>query len=213
MRKLFFRALLIFCCAAPAAAQSDDVPRAEFFAGYSVMRINYEVEVERGDPPMLTVLGFDGRQTLHGFNVSAAGYLTGNFGLAGDFSGHFKTNRLPDPLGDDVRTRVRVYNVLGGPQYKFRHGGRALPFVRALAGVAHTRSTTSVASINTAHAISSTDFALALGGGLDVSAGDRFDLRVFQADYNPVFLSRGNELGFGKSRADNVRFSFGVVFK
>lgn len=213
MRKLFFRALLICCCAAPAAAQSDDTPRAEFFAGYSVMRINYEVEVERSDPPSLSVVGFDGKQTLHGFNVSAAGYVAGNFALAGDFSGHFKTNRLPDPLGDDIRTRIRVFNVLGGPQYKFRNGGRALPFVRAMAGVAHTRSTISVPSINVAHTTSSTDFALALGGGLDVRVSDSFDLRVFQADYNPVFLSRGNELGFGKSRADNVRFSFGVVFK
>jgi opacity protein-like surface antigen len=212
MGKLFFRALLIFCCAAPAAAQSDDAPRAEFFAGYSVLKTKYRVEVPPG-PPALSVVGFRGEQTLNGFNASAAGYVTRGFGFAGDFSGHFTTNRLPDPLGDDIRTRIRVFNVLGGPQYKFRDGGRALPFVRAMAGVAHTRSTIRVRSINVASTTSSTDFALALGGGLDVPVSDHFDLRVFQADYNPVFLSRGNELGFGKSRADNVRFSFGVVFK
>ena len=212
MGKLFFRAILICCCAAPAAAQSDDAPRAEFFAGYSVLKTKYRVEVPPG-PPALSVVGFRGEQTLHGFNASATGYVTRGFGFTGDFSGHFTTNRLPDPLGDDIRTRIRVFNLLGGPQYKFRDGGRAQPFVRALAGVAHTRSTISVASINVASTTSSTDFALALGGGLDVRVSERFDLRVFQADYNPVFLSRGNELGFGKSRADNVRFSFGVVFK
>jgi opacity protein-like surface antigen len=212
MGKLFFRALVICCCAAPAAAQSDDAPRAEFFSGYSVLKTKYRVEIPPG-PPSLSVVGFRGEQNLHGFNASATGYATRGFGFTGDFSAHFTTNRLPDPLGDDIRTRIRVFNVLGGPQYKFRNGGRALPFVRALAGVAHTRSTISVAGIDAASTTSSTDFALALGGGLDVSVSESFDLRVLQGDYNPVFLRRGNELGFGKSRADNVRFSFGVVFK
>ena len=42
---------------------------------------------------------------------------------------------------------------------------------------------------------------------------ERVEVRVFQVDYNPIFLSSGNELGFGNKRADNVRFSFGVVIK
>lgn len=212
MRKLIFSALLLFCCAAPAAAQSDDEARAEFFAGYSVLKTKYRVEVHPG-PPALSVIGFSGEQTLHGFNASATGYVTRGLGFTGDFSGHFTTDRLPEPNGEDIRTRIRVYNLLGGPQYKFRNDSRALPFVRAMAGVAHTRSTIRVESINVASTTSSTDFALALGGGLDVRVSERFDLRVLQADYTPIFLSRGNELGFGKSRADNVRFSFGVVFK
>ena len=54
---------------------------------------------------------------------------------------------------------------------------------------------------------------MAIGGGVDVRVNDRIAVRVFQADYNPIFLSGGNELGFGNTRADNVRFSFGVVFK
>jgi opacity protein-like surface antigen len=211
MRKLFFAALLVSCCAARAAAQSDGHPRAEFFGGYSVMRTDYEPE--RTSPPMLTVVSFSGQQTLHGFNASATGYLTKGFGLTGDFSGHYTTNRLADPLGGDIKTRIRVYNALGGPQYKFRNDGRVAPFARALAGVAHTSARLSVDSLNVSQTSSSTDFALALGGGLDVRVNDSVELRVFQADYNPIFLSRGNELGFGRSRADNVRFSFGLVFK
>ncbi len=42
---------------------------------------------------------------------------------------------------------------------------------------------------------------------------ERVDFRVFQADYNPIFLSSRNDLGFGNKCADNVRFSFGVVIK
>jgi len=82
-----------------------------------------------------------------------------------------------------------------------------------LAGVGNTRSRLEVPSLNVRETLSSTDFALALGGGVDVRVSERVALRVFQFDYNPIFLSSNNELGFGNTRADNVRFSFGVVFK
>jgi opacity protein-like surface antigen len=211
MRKLCFGTLLFFCCVPLAAAQSDDSPRVEFFAGYSVLRTRYEAE--QPNPPMPVIVAFPGKQTLNGFNVSATGYLTQGFGLTGDFSGHFKTNSVPDPLGGNIETKIRVFNILGGPQYRFHNNSRVAPFVRILAGVAHTRAGLEVPSLNSSDTASSTDFALAIGGGLDIRVNDRIDLRVFQADYNPTFLSDRNELGFGNTRADNVRFSFGVVFK
>ena len=211
MHRLCFITLLILCCVPLAAAQSDDSPRIEFFAGYSVLRTDYEAE--QPDPPMPVIVAFSGKQTLNGFNVSATGYLTKGFGLTGDFSGHFKTNSVPDPLGGNIETKIRVFNILGGPQYEFRNNSRVTPFVRILAGIAHTSARLEVSSLNSRDTASSTDFALALGGGLDIRVNDRIDLRVFQADYNPIFLSARNELGFGNTRADNVRFSFGVVFK
>jgi opacity protein-like surface antigen len=183
----------------------------EFFAGYSVLRTNYEAELP--NPPMPVIVAFSGKQTLNGFNVSATGYLTERFGLTGDFSGHFKTNSVPDPLGGNIATKIRVFNILGGPQYNFRNDSRVTPFVRILAGVAHTRARLEVPSLNSSDTASSTDFALAISGGLDIRLNDRIDLRVFQADYNPIFLSDRNQLGFGNRRADNVRFSFGLVFK
>lgn len=120
---------------------------------------------------------------------------------------------MADPLGGNIETKIRIFNILGGPQYKFRNNSRVAPFVRVLAGVAQTHARLTVPSLNTGDTASSTDFALAIGGGVDVRVNDRIALRVFQADYNPIFLSDGNELGFGNTRADNVRFSFGVVFK
>ena len=213
MHKLFFGFLLILCCVPLAVAQSDDRSRFEFFGGYSVMRIDYEPEPI--DPRFQTpiIVAFDPKQTLHGFNASATINLTGGFGLTGDFSGHFKTRSVPDPLGGNITNRVRIYNLLGGPQYRFGGARRVTPFVRALAGVASTRSKLEAPSLNATDDLSSTDFALALGGGVDVRVSDRVVLRVFQVDYNPIFLSSINELGFGKVRADNVRFSFGVVIR
>ena len=208
----FLFLFLLFCSASFAAAQSNDYSRAEFFAGYSVLAANYDVEIPVPFIPVITA--FNGKQTLkNGFNVSATGYLIKGFGLTGDFSAHFKTNRRPSALGGNIETRIRVFNATGGPQYKFRNASRLTPFVRALAGIGMTRSKLTITRNNVSDTSSSTDLALMIGGGLDVRVNKHVDLRVFQADYNPIFLRRGNELGFGESRADNVRYSFGVVFK
>ena len=212
MHKICFITLLVFCCVPLAAAQSTDKPGVEFFAGYSVLKTNYEAEPPP-TPFTLIIVAFDGKQTLNGFNVAGTKYLTKGFGLTGDFSGHFHTRTLADPLGGTNATKVRVFNILAGPHYKFRNNSRFAPFVHMLAGVANTRARLEFPSLNSTETLSSTDFALAMGGGLDIRVNDRIDVRVFQADYNPIFLSAGNELGFGNTRADNFRFSFGVVFR
>jgi len=209
MRKLLLVAFLVLGYAPFAVAQSDS-SRAELFAGYSILRTDYKAK--QTNPPMPVIVFFRGDQTLNGFNVSGTGYFSRRFGITGDFSGHFKTNSLADPLGGNIETRIRIFNVLGGPQYKFRNNSRATPFVHALAGITHTRARLSVASLRTSETRSSTDFALALGGGLDVRVSDRIALRVIQLDYSPVFLRSNNELGFSGT-ANNVRFSFGVVFR
>ena len=213
MHQLFFASVLILCCVPLAVAQSADRSHFEFFGGYSVLRTKYEAKPTDPRTQMPTIVAFAGKQTFNGFNGSGTVYLTEGFGVTGDFSAHFKTNSVADPLGGNISTHIRVLNVLGGPQYKFRRNSRVAPFVRALAGIANTRSRLEVPSLNVTETLSSTDFALALGGGVDVRVSERVALRVFQFDYNPIFLSSNNELGFGNTRADNVRFSFGVVFK
>lgn len=122
MYRLMLAALMIFCCALVTAAQSEPRPRAEIFAGYSLLRTDYEAE--QPDPPMPVIVAFSGKQTLNGFNASVTLYLTEGFGLTGDFSGHFKTNSVQDPLGGNIETKIRIFNVLGGPQYKFRNNSR-----------------------------------------------------------------------------------------
>jgi hypothetical protein len=46
---------------------------------------------------------------------------------------------------------------------------------------------------------------MALGGGLDIRANHRIDIRAIQVDYLPVFFSHGRE--------DGLRFSAGVKIK
>ena len=206
MLKLFAMTLLVSLSCIFSVGQSN----AEFFAGYSLLRTNYDVELP--NPPTPVIVAFDGDQTMHGVNVSATGYLRSGFGITGDFSWHLKKLSTPDPGGGTIDTNIQVYNMLGGVQYKFGRNRRVAPFVRVLAGVAHTRSKLTVTSLSVSDTSSSTDFAMALGGGLDIKVNDRIAVRAIQADYNPIFLRNNNELGFNK-RADNFRVSFGIVFR
>lgn len=231
MRKLLFLSLLTALCALPATAQTTaDDRRPEFFVGYS----NLQAE---GLPERNTTTGsfsddlFGERTGLHGINVSATGYLTPRFGLTGDFSYHARDRNFTPVGGGEGDIDTRVINILGGPQVRFPNQTRATPFLRALFGVANTRFNVSSSTqpagggtVTSSFSTNATDFAMALGGGLDVRVGERVGLRVFQIDYNPVFLRDRsiNVLGgagaiqptrLESNRQDNIRLGFGVVFK
>ena len=201
MRKPLLLLLLIVCGAAPAAAQDND-SRFEFFAGYSLLR----ADTEELDEP-LNDFG-----NLNGFNVAATGYLTKRFGVTGDVSVQSQS-KIENFRGGDASVQARAFNYLGGPQVKFRNGTRATPFVRMLAGVTNNRL--DIVSMGENEPISITDFALAIGSGLDVRVSDHIALRLFQIDYNPVFVrSRTvNGVDIDGQRLDNIRFSVGIVFK
>lgn len=126
---------------------------------------------------------------------------------------------------------TRVLNFLAGPQVRFPNQTRATPFLRARFGVANTRFNVSSSTqpaggenVTSTFSTSATDFAMALGGGPDVRVGERVALRVFQIDYNPVFLrDRSISVPGGagaiqptrleSNRQDNIRLGFGVTFK
>jgi opacity protein-like surface antigen len=232
LRKLLYLSLLTLLCALPAAAQTTagDDRRPEFFVGYS----NLQAE---GLPERNTTTGsfsddlFGERTGLHGINVEATGYLTPRFGLTGDFSYHARDRDFTPAGGGEGDIDTRVIQFMGGPQVRFPNQTRATPFLRALFGVANTRfnvsSSTQTAgggNVTSTFSTNATDFAMALGGGLDVRVGERVALRVFQLDYNPVFLRERSISVLGgagaiqptrleSNRQDNIRLGFGVTFK
>ncbi|HEX8073224.1 MAG TPA: outer membrane beta-barrel protein [Pyrinomonadaceae bacterium] len=207
MRKAMLLAVFIFGCAQLAPAQ-DDERKVEFFAGYSYLN----TDLDEPDAPL------DRFDNLDGFNVAATGYITKRFGLTGDFSAYFRNQTEAIP-GGTIRFRSRSFNYLGGPQIRFPNHTRVTPFVHALAGASNNRfAYRATATGATAPAVdvsvSVTDFALALGGGLDLRVNRRVAVRLFQVEYYPVFLRDRPELNTnGSRRVDNVRFSIGLVFK
>lgn len=195
MRKFLFLILIIASCASFASAQEDS--RFEIFGGYSLQR---PVIVDDGDSA-----------NLNGFNIATTGYINERFGITGDFSAHFNSESIdfPPVRGENS---LRTFNYLIGPQVRFTNSSRVTPFVRALVGAQTNRvrfesATTAAPSFTE----SSTDAALALGGGLDVRVSPRVAIRAFQIDYNPVFAR--NSFTDDRDRVDNVRISVGIVFR
>ncbi|HEX8458051.1 MAG TPA: hypothetical protein VF656_12195 [Pyrinomonadaceae bacterium] len=198
MRKLMLAALIIVCGIISTPAQTpDEYPRHEFFAGYSY---------NSSDINTLTVA--PERTGQHGLNLAYTRNLNAHVGLTLDVSAHFKRDDFR--FNNLVFERKRdQYQLLGGVQFKSRVGGekRVAPFAHALVGGALFRGLASsrTAAGNTFIIDDATSLAFALGGGLDVRAGKHLDIRILQADYLPTF--------FGSGRQDNVRLSFGLVFR
>ena len=67
----------------------------------------------------------------------------------------------------------------------------------------------SSSTFNSSESSTSTLFAAAIGGGLDIRAGRRVDIRVIQFDYNPT---RGTFQSGQSNILHDFRIGAGIVF-
>jgi opacity protein-like surface antigen len=207
MRKLFLLVIFVSCCASSVFAQ--DRPRPEFFGGFSVDNIYTDLEES----------GFENakeRDKAFGFDASVTGYFNRRFGIEGDVDGHFKRKTLgavactgldcPPP---SFRIHISSFNFMAGPHVRFpTSNSRITPFAHALAGGNHFRVGADFEVEDVTR--SETDFALKLGGGVDLGISEHAAVRLL-LDYNPVF-EKDPEEGGHRTRNDGI-FSVGLVFK
>jgi opacity protein-like surface antigen len=229
MRKVFFLFLLVVLCAPAALAQTTAKTGPEVFVGYSNLQAEGVPSQEFNQNNSFDDTVFGERTGLHGVNAEVTQYMTKRFGLTGDFSWNQRSRDVSFANGTG-NIDTRVINIMGGPQVRFPNESRVTPFARALFGVANTRFEAQenvqvpAGTVSNSFTTNATDFAMAVGGGLDVRLNDRVGLRVLQVDYNPVFLRDRsvNVLGAAgaltpvtleSNRQDNIRLSFGVTFK
>ncbi len=132
-------------------------------------------------------------QGLHGWSATLGYNFTRHLEAEAEVSAHYG--------GFDNGTDFGRQSFLAGPRLNFRTG-RATPFLRALAGAVRTSAGITVQNVN----ISSrrTDLGTAAGGGLDLSLGRHWGLRL-QGDY---FLVRTEGEMVGDPRA-----AFGVSYR
>ncbi len=211
MLKTMLIGMIIVACAPIAAAQTDDYKKFEFFGGYSHNRI--DTGIGDDDPSLSDIV--DEREGFHGFNTSITGNVSRYFGLKFDLSGHFKSRTFPfGNIADAIDVDSRVYNFLGGVQVKDNSSESTFkPFAHALVGAAHARNRVNVSNLVCIAIAPSpcpsnfteteTGFAAAIGGGIDIRAGNRLDIRVIQLDYNPTRLF--------DSTQHNFRIGVGIV--
>ncbi len=180
--------------ARPAFAQnataSEGPPRAEVAVDYAYLHSN-------APPTGCGCFNLNGGSADFAWTIKP-----GSWALVGDVvSGH----------AGNVSTAA--YNITlsaftAGVRYLPPFGHSSLhPFGQVLVGAAHS-SGSLVQAPNTGSGNSGAAFASNIGGGLDLSANQRFSIRLFEADYLVTTFDNGSN-----NHQNNLRISAGVVFK
>lgn len=179
MRKMFVLAALIVLVSGVAMAQ--DYPKAELFGGYSYVRVN------PGG-------GINGENFPAGWHASIAGNFKDWIGLAGDFTGSYKTIS---------GVSAKIHTFMFGPRISYRKNEKITPFAHVLFGGAKVNAG--------AFGVGASDSALAIaiGGGVDAKINDHFAFRVGQFDY----VMTRFDIPTVSQTQHNFAFSTGIVIR
>jgi opacity protein-like surface antigen len=189
---------VIFMMCASAFVSAQEMPRAEFFAGYSYA----------GADPYFT-----GKRTgLNGWEGAVRLNLVSWLGIVADFGGEYGHVPLPvlvptpfppcspfcPPSSSTFSVDTKLYSYLFGADIPYRKWDRFTPFAQLLFGKAHVHGQFGGTSEI------DTKFATALGIGADYRIIPRLALRV-QGDYLQTKFFANTE--------DNFRVSAGIVLQ
>ena len=219
MKKVMFAAVLALLVSGAAVAQ--DFPRAEVFAGYSMLKLGISdsdldsivSSLEQMAPEGTDVSTSTSKLMKKGFNGSVAFNVTPAFGIVADFR-YNQDNIVDFTVSDEFNSvdgniKLRNLSLMAGPRFSYRGNERVTPFAHALVGLDHIRLSGEAQAegedIDLDMSETNNGLGLALGGGIDVNLSESVAIRLIQADY---YLTRheGN-------RMNNVNLAFGVVFR
>jgi len=183
MKKLLVSVVLtVAACAIPSAKAQEDIstPKIELYGGYDYVRFNVNAYVS-GQPPSQTFNGNGGGGQLV-FNLNSW------FGVLGDVSGIWATNS---------RTSGAAVPYLFGPRVSLRRA-KITPFGQVLVGGVATSSGIKSSGWQN-------NFAMTVGGGMDVRVSEHVSIRPVQAEYFLTKIPDGLN-----NRQNNFRFSAGI---
>ena len=132
---------------------------------------------ERGDiSGGYRFLRTDGVNFGMGWYADVTGHVTDVLSVVGEVGGTYKS--LSESVaGITVNADVKLHTFMGGAKFRVPVENRSLvPFGQVLFGVGNARASASGGGINISE--SSTDGAMGLSGGVDVSGGRTLGLRV-----------------------------------
>ena len=182
-------------------AAAQDTPKADLFLGYSFLRANSARNI-----PAFTANG--GLGTL-GFNIND------HVGLEFEFGGYHNGNI------HDVQFDTTMMTYLFGPRFALTgRSKRVSPYIHTLFGGIHLTTSLPVAvavnplspSTSGRIAASQDNFAMALGGGLDVRLNHHISLRPIQLDYAMTRLEDFGQSGQPSQNRNqhNLRYATGI---
>jgi opacity protein-like surface antigen len=201
MKKLLALFALLAVSAIPALAQErgQDRPLFEINGGYTFQRWDTPPVAQ---PPS----SFD----FNGFNAGAAFHVTRWLAGVADITGTYNTQGA---AGSNAKTHI--YSYLFGPRvYPLGHH-KLTPYVHGLVGVATYHIHVPSPDPTLVFDESNNDFSFAVGGGVDLSLGKRFAIRLGQFDYQQTrFLHNDAVLsGVSPDNQNNFKFSTGLVIR
>jgi len=197
--------LILLLLSSSALGQDGDYPRVEVFGGFSFGLIE-------ATAPVVNTL--DHEPTI-GFQAAVTVNVNRTLGFVTDFGGLW--GDLPFTVfggGSSGGGTFRTLHIFAGPRFTKRMDDVTV-FVHALPGFARQLQTERFERFffgPTTTTSTSNGFALALGGGIDVKAGQHLAIRAVQIDY--LYLPDLAESPSGVTeRTNNLRFGFGVVWQ
>jgi opacity protein-like surface antigen len=229
MIRFSFAATALAVLISSFALAQDAPPKVQVFGGYSLLHADAAGLTSQ---TMDFVLGqgastFALKSNFNGWSAEAQYNLDRWIGIAVDFGGQsggpITTTSFAQGIGG--LPNGNSYSVLAGPVISYRTKSKLTPYVHALFGVDRARldggSLTGVAGAPVSfNAETYTDFAIALGGGVDYRLTRHFAIRAGQLDwfhtsvnYNKFYGSAFDSDQFEgiRTRQRNLRFSAGVV--
>jgi opacity protein-like surface antigen len=211
------------------AVAQDLTPKVQVFGGYSL------VHAGTGGltgPAVDSALGvpsgtFGVASNFNGWNAEAQYDVTRWVGIVADFGGRYGTPiTASSASGVSGLPNLSAYSFLFGPVLSYKTKARMTPFVHALFGWDRASLSASALSgvpfSSSSAATTYTDFAMALGGGLDYKLSRHLAVRVGQLDYlytgHDLNSLYGSAFGPGRfqglaSQENNLRFSAGIVLR
>ena len=191
MKKLVL--IAVFLLGFSVIVMAEDTPKVEVFGGFSFVKVD--------SATALKGTAFNWKDlNLKGFDASIAVNANKWGGVVADFGANYGVALASpsNPIAGWMDYGVQHFVV--GPKFTL-YRGKASPFVHLLFGYARVKGMAS--------GVTSTqrDFAMAMGGGLDINLNSKIAIRAVQLDSLMVRSPfRGNFSG-------NLRLSTGVVLK
>jgi hypothetical protein len=132
-----------------------------------------------------------------GWYVDVAGNVAPMFAVVGEVSGSYKSETIAVGTSS-VDATVRLHTFMGGVRVAARSNPKVVPFGQVLLGAARlsggvTASGPAVSVLAASDA--DTEFALQVGGGVNLMTSGSFGVRL-GADYRRIFISGGGENEF-----------------
>jgi hypothetical protein len=219
----------VLACALVASAQ--EVPKFEAYIGYTFVHFS-------PSSSNITLANGTTISPFSTFNANGGGIqLAWNFnkylGLVFDSSaahhGDLNILNAEDLSGTGLFGRGTAVNFVAGPRFSWRKWSRVTPFAEAMFGGVHYFNSAFVPLLTPTTPVSNgvvpvpadtvilgrdaggtTNFAMLIGGGVDIRINKRISLRPIEADY--YYTKIRNMQAFGDNSQNNFRYSAGVNF-